>query len=134
MVTRGIGGADFSVNRCDMATVAQIRRLRKRLVRVARAGDRVAYSSVDHIVGLDMAIPADRGKLGGILADIGGQEVRAKHPFLPAVVVHKWSRRPGKGFYLEVRSVCGARYRNVRGKLPLHDAVLRDVHRYWRAR
>jgi hypothetical protein len=118
-----------------MATGAQIEKLRKRLISVAKSNSpRVAYSAIDQIVGLNVsAIPADRGKLGSILATMGAREVNAGRPFLPAVVVRKGSQRPGPGFYPEVRRLCDARYHSIQGDARLHDAVLQDVQCYWQA-
>jgi hypothetical protein len=110
-----------------MATRIQIANLRKRLVKVATSKyPRVAYSAIDHIVGLNVAIPYHRQVLGGILADIGAAERASGRPFLPGVVVRKHSGRPGPGFYKEVK----ARYPTYRGITPdyrIHDAVLKKI-------
>lgn len=111
-----------------MPTPRQIKQLRDRLVSVAKSQKRVAYSRVDHLVGLDVTnVPSDRGKLGAILAAIGAEEDRHGRPFLPAVVVRKHSGRPGPGFYGEVR-LRYSRYRGIAKNTDLHDAVLTDVY------
>ena len=97
---------------------------------IAKSKNRVAYSAIDHLVGLNVsAIPRDRGVFGIILARIGAEERRNKRPFLPAVVVRKHSRRPGPGFYAEVRHRY-PKYRRIAKNTVLHDAVLKDVYRY----
>lgn len=113
-----------------MATATQIKKLRDKLISVAKKPDpRIAYSSVDHIVGLNVSgVPTDRGKLGAM----GEQEVTANRPFLPVVVVRKWSRRPGRGFYPMVRKM-STRYHGILKNSKLHDAVLVDIQTYWRA-
>jgi hypothetical protein len=115
-------------------TQKQTAKLRERLIRVARSSrGRVAYSAIAGIVGLNMGIPADRTKLGGILGTMGAQEVDNGRPFLPAVVVRKWGRRPGPGFYLAIRKVCH-QFARIRKKPKLHDAVLDEVYSYWQKR
>lgn len=117
-----------------MTTKAQIERLRNKLIAVAKSKDpRIAYSQVDHIVALNMGIPYHRTQFGRILAELGGNEVKARRPFLPAVVVRKWTRRPGDGFSKEIRKML-PQYRHITSNAKLHDAVLADVIKYWAAR
>jgi hypothetical protein len=117
-----------------MATPTQIENLRSRLVQVAKSKKKVAYSTVDYLVGLDViAIPRHRGDMGSILAKIGAKEREAGRPFLAAVVVRlKNGRltRPGPGFYEEVRRH-EPKYSKIGSNPLLHDAVLADVYRYW---
>lgn len=115
-----------------MATSRQVRTLRKKLVEVAKSGGTVAYSAIDRIVGLNVSsTPADRPKFGAILAELGEDEVLKGRPFLPAVVVRKWSKRPGPGFYPMARKLCGRKYHRS-PNTAVHDGVLQEVHRYWR--
>jgi len=114
-----------------MATAAQIKKQRARLVAVAKKRQRVAYSEVDAIVDLDVTNKrGDRRKIGRILAQIGRMELDAGRPFLPAVVVRKYPRRPGPGFFAEVRFQC-PKYKQIKPDTKLHDAVLADVYEHW---
>lgn len=117
-----------------MNTDAPEERLRNELIAIAKSPEpRIAYSEVDHIMGLDVNLPDDRKQFSRVLAKMGAIEVRARRPFLPAVVVRKDTCRPGRGFPKQVRALL-PKYRHIEDDVKLYYAVLSDVTRYWSRR
>lgn len=68
--------------------------------RAKRERKPVFYSEIAPLAGLDMANPADRDKISGILGEISEYEVTHRRPMLSAIVVHKdGDKLPGGGFF-----------------------------------
>ena len=103
--------------------------IREHLQGFARKGEVTYYGDVAPLAGLDMSLPNDRHKIGGILDAINREEVAEGGPLLSAVVVHRENRMPGKGFFKLGRAL---------GRFDGHDedayyiAELRKVYDYWR--
>jgi len=86
------------------------------------------YSDIAPMAGLDMDIPGDRHKIGVILDDINHYEHRFGRPMLSAVVVHKDSLKPGKGFFVLAQEL-GLFLGSDEDKFYIQE--LRRVHDYW---
>jgi hypothetical protein len=115
-----------------MATQQQIGHLREQLISVAKSTPcTVAYSEVDHLVGLNVRSPRDRRLLGEILSELGTKEIMHSRPYLPAVVVRKDTRIPGSRFYREILRHC-PKYRSITDNRELHKTVLAQVVEYYR--
>ena len=73
--------------------------IRDKLIESAIQKNTISYSDVGEVVGLDMANPGDRTKLGNILDEINREEHENGRPLLSVLVVQKESGHPGKGFF-----------------------------------
>ena len=69
------------------------------LLNVAKCGGTTNYSCIAPLAKLDMASPADRNLIAGILDSISRAEHQAGRPLLSAVVVLKDENIPGGGFF-----------------------------------
>ena len=82
------------------------------------------------MVGLDMADPQDRLRIGEILGEISKAEHKAGRPMLSAVVTHKEDERPGGGFYQLGQDLGLAKGMDTE---TFFVRELQRVHKYWSA-
>ncbi len=102
--------------------------LYKKLREVARNRNTLHYEDIAPLLGLRMADPADRVRIGQILGEISKLETNAGRPMLSAVVTHKGDERPGGGFFelAEVLGLVGGRDSET---FFIHE--LKRVHDWW---
>jgi hypothetical protein len=73
--------------------------LTEKLKQTARLRRTIHYGEIAPMVGLDMADPQDRLRIGEILGEISKAEHEAGRPLLSVVVTQKENERPGVGFF-----------------------------------
>lgn len=102
----------------------------EKLKEVAKQGTVTYYSDIAPMAGLDMNLPNDRYEIGAILDDINQHEHKAERPMISAVVVHKDSLKPGKGFFVLAQSL---NLFNGNDEDKFYIGELRKVHDYWKS-
>jgi hypothetical protein len=103
----------------------------ERLKEVAKGGTVTYYSDIAPMARLDMNLPNDRYEIGAILDAINQYEHRADRPMISAVVVHKDSLKPGRGFFVLAQSL---NLFDGKDEDKFYINELRKVHDYWRSK
>jgi hypothetical protein len=79
--------------------IEQVAVVRAELERIAAAGGTAdGYQPLMSKIGLSHKVPADRRKIGEILGEVSRQTLKEHGILLSAIVHHKGTDRPGKGF------------------------------------
>lgn len=105
-----------------MGVIAIDHVLYEKLVRLAIDRSLATYGDVAPLIGLDMALDADREEIARRLGDIVVYEHAQGRPMLTALVVHKGGdNNPGEGFF------------SAAEKIRLFNGSRRDVERliFW---
>ena len=100
----------------------------EKLKEVARERTVTYYSDIAPMAGLNMDLQSDRNEIGAILDDINRHEHEMARPMVSAVVVHKGSLKPGKGFFTLTREL-GLFSGSDEDKFYIQE--LRKVYDYW---
>ncbi len=103
----------------------------ERLKEGARLGCTVTYGEIAPLANLNMELQVDRNKMSEILAEISTYEHENSRPMLSAIVVHKDSGYPGKGFYELARFLSLYQGHGEFSDLDFFTREVKKVFSYW---